>query len=323
MKCLLLLLVLVSSTALAKPSRAQKELLTNLSKLLEVRIPSVRGDKIIKPEELLKGIFLDTRRITSSISVALQSENNGVEILTKLYKNKQKLTPLNLHDHLTELLTNKSDGLGLLVAQYSSRHLAMYEFIATDGKIELEAPTYYEIKTTLDKSLGERVTRAEETALLKVLMEDEAEIPEGDRGNVAFVRLFDYYTQGMSADKLKEFAADIQRSFFPDTVAAEGVLAASSGDAGEGEGAFTVPNKYLNPDYNEVGKAVTKKIEQAEAQEATAEAQEAKPQVVKKEQEQEVPVEQAQETETLGGFLDNMIKARIEAGEFSSKKRAI
>ncbi len=323
MKRLLLLLVLVSSTALAmprRPTRVQKELVTNLSELLGVRMQSIVTNKDINPGKALEGIFTGERKIGSSMGVVLLTQNDEVENLTKQYDHENKLTPLNLRDHLAKLLADKPDSLAFIVAQYSHRYLAMYNALVSGSEIELESPVYYEI----DTSTGIKESRAQETALVNVLMEDIARLPEDELGNVAFARLFSYRTQGMTADKIKAFAAGIQRSLFPipedhlllpvnETTPAVSTAADFLNTP--------IPKNFPPPSSNGVEKVVTTAIEQAEATEAQAtethaaeemQAQETEPQAAEEMQAQETEpkVEEAQVAETtFAEFLGSKVRA--------------
>ena len=274
---------------------------------------SIVTNKDINPGKALEGIFTGERKIGSSMGVVLLTQNDEVENLTKQYDHENKLTPLNLRDHLAKLLADKPDSLAFIVAQYSHRYLAMYNALVSGSEIELESPVYYEI----DTSTGIKESRAQETALVNVLMEDTARLPEDELGNVAFARLFSYRTQGMTADKIKAFAAGIQRSLFPEDHLLLSVNETTPAVSTAEDFLNTpIPKKFPPPSSNGVEKVVTTAIEQAEATEAQATETHAAEEI----QETEPQADEAQEAAEIQAKKDELQAAKTEFAEFFMRK---
>ena len=285
MKLLIFVLILISSTALAMPgkmTRVQKEVLGKLSELVVVEMQSIFGKQVIDPSSLLQQIIVGHDTTSGNISVALAPENaiDNIDFLTQDYKPQRKLTPYNLHDedHLVKLLADKPDGNGLLVAQYSPRYLAMHEVTVAGGEIKLGSATYYEIDAI---SKDEDVTRVQETALVNVLMEDNKGLSEDELADEAFARLFSYYTQKMTPDKIKELAASLALVLFPDQhgLSVSGGSAADNGSTSaqvpevppEVQSFVDAADQHGNPSFNAATEVVNEAIGTTEQVQETPE----------------------------------------------------
>ena len=223
MKMLVLVMTLVSSTALAKRTAMQwdnKLLNERLTNLVGIKMQGILGHRVsVDQEELEKfakdHLVIDILNGDRAMAMAFLPKNPTSDEVIDFDKVEvsygSSIEPKGLHFYLVNNLKNENeftDANIFLLAQYSPRHLAMHEATVTDGEIALGSATYYEIDMSGDSP------SVQETALVNVLMENTKGIAEDELADEAFVRLFDYHTQGMGPGKIKKFAAGLAQAFF-------------------------------------------------------------------------------------------------------------